>query len=309
MINDIPVENLLIDLRNPRYEPRTSQRVARLSMMVSDIANQTKNVSNFRDVLARVSYAQDVVARVLSEATREPDQDVTAEMSDEPDTQATLETSEEPETQNPPATSDESAAEDESNTEDASATSDEPEGQTSPATPSKTVNRRITPLSKRKYLIPTSFKIPIKEPRINEIYRELQELEVDKFANCCAVMLRVFLELSLDNFAQKNNIQLTTPPAHVIEKAKAEGTQVPRIQEMKLHQKADTVTKYLGENNILTSSQLQPIRAVIAGTGLFSSIETLHGFVHSTNYRPIPGDLKTTWDNIQPFMEVILTKV
>ncbi|OUM85454.1 hypothetical protein [Parageobacillus thermoglucosidasius] len=149
----------------------------------------------------------------------------------------------------------------------------------------KSVSKPIS--TKRKYLIPSDFVVRPKDDRINNIYRELKQLEVDKFTNTTAVMLRVFLELSIDYFISTKQIA---------------GVDASK----KLYQKIMAAIDYLEKNEILTRKELQGVRYVLSSNTM-GLTETLNAFVHSRYIHPSETELKTTWDNLALFIKTILT--
>src|SRR5207249_2934573 len=59
----------------------------------------------------------------------------------------------------------------------------------------------------RRHLIPSSCKLAIPHPRLNEIYHELRRrLPVDSVPNSVGVLFRVFVEFSAEEFAKKHSI-------------------------------------------------------------------------------------------------------
>jgi len=143
------------------------------------------------------------------------------------------------------------------------------------------------PLIKRATLIPKSCKLGVKQQRIQKIYEELKRLDLDEFPNAGAVMLRVFVELSLDHYLE-----------HTMDKSEQE------INGMKLSQKLTSVANYFEQNSIMTALQLVPVKTAAGGqTLLAASVKTLHGYIHNQHFSPIASELKTAWDNLQPFME------
>ena len=76
------------------------------------------------------------------------------------------------------------------------------EAPTHPSTP-----RSRPSASTRKTVIPSrGFSLVIKQDRINEIYHELRRLNFEHFVNASAVLFRVFLELSLDEYIKRHGI-------------------------------------------------------------------------------------------------------
>lgn len=150
--------------------------------------------------------------------------------------------------------------------------------------PIKTVSRPVS--TKRKYLIPSDFVVRPKDDRVNNIYRELKQLEVDKFTNAASVMMRVFIELSLDYYLSIN-------PISGIDASKS------------LNQKLTGVIDYLEKNKVLTRKELQGAKYVLSSKSV-SSTETLNAYVHSRLLHPSETEIKTTWDNIALFIKTIL---
>ncbi len=156
-------------------------------------------------------------------------------------------------------------------------------------------SRRINP--DRKTLIPRAFKLTITHPRLNRIYHELQKISVDSYVNCCSVMLRVFMEMSVGHYAQSNKLPLEVQP-----KAKA-GKPAPKAREMTLREKIAFITKHMADNGICSKDQLRGIRSLIANREHVLSVDSLNAYVHNKDYSPTATDLKANWDSIQPFVQ------
>jgi len=154
------------------------------------------------------------------------------------------------------------------------------------------VKRKSKPSSRiRKTLIPRGCILEITPTRINNIYFELKEVNVDSCPNATAVLFRVFIELSLDDFIDSRKLA-------------SEGYNV--TANSKLKDKLHSVANYFKKNKLMTDSQLQPVRRAASGQDLLgSSLTTMNAYVHSRYVSPPPGDLKTAWDDLQPFIEKI----
>ena len=141
----------------------------------------------------------------------------------------------------------------------------------------------------RKTLIPRTCKLNIIQPRINAIFRELKILDIDAFPNAGAVLLRVFVELSLDQYVERI---LQWPEQ--------------QIANSSLAHKLTGVANHFEKNQLMTSDQLAVIKKAAAGqTLLAAAIKTLHGYVHNKHFSPIASELKVAWDDFQPFMEIV----
>lgn len=146
---------------------------------------------------------------------------------------------------------------------------------------------RATSVSKsRKTLIPKSFIIKINDQRPNKIYHELKNINVGDFENSTAVTFRVFIELSVDAF---------------IESKKGAIKGVKKMTAFK--EKVQKTIDYFETANILNDHQLKGISVLINEPHGILSIDTFNAYVHNRTYSPKENDLKTSWDNIQLFIE------
>lgn len=170
-------------------------------------------------------------------------------------------------------------------------------GGTAPST-----TKRISP--DRRTVIPKRFKLAIVQLRINRIYHELQKLNSEQFVNCCAVMFRVFVELSIDDFAQRQKISLRDIPKPKLSVA---GSPPGTPREMTLRKKLSTIADHLEAHSLCTKAELKGVRALVSNRDHVLSVDSLNAFVHNKDYSPTPTDLKTTWDNLQVFIERIWT--
>lgn len=146
---------------------------------------------------------------------------------------------------------------------------------------------RGAPSGKARFgLIPRGFIIKIDQPRINEIYYELKKLHIEQFVNAVSVLFRVFLELSLDAYIQREQL----------------GTG----ERARLSNKLLDVANALKAQGKLTNQQLKPVRrSAQKDTFLASTITTMHQYVHNPYFFPAPSDLRATWDSLQDFVEAI----
>lgn len=151
---------------------------------------------------------------------------------------------------------------------------------------------RIKPLKLRATVIPRDCVLWINQARINSIYHELAKLEVDNYSNACAVLLRVFVELSVDHHISAHSL-------------------IPedQLQFTPLAKKLKSLAAHLRG---LGKIELQLEKAVIKiadGSGMFSaSTTTFNQYVHNAFAYPLPAELRTAWDELQPFMAALWVK-
>lgn len=158
-----------------------------------------------------------------------------------------------------------------------------PESEPSP-TPAPPPKKDRPHSSTRKHLIPREFTVTIEPARINDIYIELKRrLEVQRTPNAVAVLLRVFLELSLDDYLARHSIRPN--------------------RRRGLAGKIEAAADHMQQNRVLSSNDLQPIRRAAQARDDANSVRTLHGFVHNRRFSPAPSDLIAIWDTLQIFFE------
>ena len=156
-----------------------------------------------------------------------------------------------------------------------------------------TNGKKPKPLPKstqRSYLIPKSCVLIIKEPKINNIYLELQkDLLIDDsqktVPNAVGVLFRVFLEISIDYFLEKDGLTISN--------------------DTKLSAKITKCCEILENKNIATKKQLVNIRKVATDHNHMLGIQNFHEYIHSYKTQPSPSDLKLKWDNLEEFFQII----
>ena len=146
----------------------------------------------------------------------------------------------------------------------------------------------------RKTLIPRQFVITTSDtsPRLEKIYLELKKLTVEANKNAVAVLLRTFIELSLDDLIARSDVTVTKAKyqATLAEKAKSAAAHFKQLGQLDKNQEA--IVKRLVGDGVDPQSQA-------------ASITTLHSFVHSRHASPVASELLDIWDNIAPFVKLI----
>jgi hypothetical protein len=100
------------------------------------------------------------------------------------------------------------------------------------------------------------------------------------------VLLRVFLELSLDNFIAEKNVQVSSKP--------------------KLREKLLKAAQHLVAQKAITTNQAAPVRrAAQKDSFLNPSVDLQHAWVHNEHMTPVGSELRSHWDDLQPFIEAI----
>jgi len=140
------------------------------------------------------------------------------------------------------------------------------------------------PTSERRKLIPSG--CPVRPPigRANDILHELRRLEIENFRNGVSVLFRVFLEFSVEAYMTRRAVPGVASADALAKKLRA-------------------VTKHMEANGIMTRKDLTSAnKAANDQNSMFSTVQ-LNAYVHNANFYPSASELKTSWDNLEPFIE------
>lgn len=162
-------------------------------------------------------------------------------------------------------------------------------------TKAKKTNKTKTTKSKKvpkrgSKLIPNNFSLSSninKSQKNLKIYNELKSLDVEKYTNATAVLLRVFVELSVEYYLNNNNL------------VKSNLSKMSKLTS-KINIAINDLTQKGHQKNIFKG-----IETSITNPNNIISINTMHAYVHNAKFSPVAKDLLTTWDNIQDFMTAL----
>ena len=143
----------------------------------------------------------------------------------------------------------------------------------------------------RKTVVPKGCPVKVTDNRIAEIYRELQTLKLEEARNAIAVLMRVFLELSIDHFLEANGSSPTT---------KTGGGEINKKLDKKL---AEVVDMLSGKG--MPKRHLDPIVRSLSVQTSPMNINLFHQYVHNRFATPSPQELTAAWDQSQPLFENI----
>jgi hypothetical protein len=157
------------------------------------------------------------------------------------------------------------------------------------ARPKKKATRRRKPPVTRTSIVPSTCAINPAPPRINNIFNELTALDADTFPNAGAVLLRVFLELSVDHEITTNGLM----------------TEEQRRKDS-LSKRLKVVAGEMRRNGRI-EPQLEAAIIKVADSQhtLAASTVTFNQYVHNKFVFPKPSEVRTAWDELQPFLEKV----
>lgn len=146
--------------------------------------------------------------------------------------------------------------------------------------------------SPRPSVIPPSCSLWIPNGRINEIYRELIDLSVEDFTNAAGVLLRVFLELSVDSFLLSYGL--------VSEAERREASLAKRLK---------TLVEHMAATGEITPQLEKAMKQVAEGSSVVAaSATTFNQYVHNPYSFPKATDVRLAWDELQPLLVALWKK-
>jgi hypothetical protein len=150
----------------------------------------------------------------------------------------------------------------------------------------RTKSNRSSAARVRTKLIPHNCSLSISEPRVKKIEAELRKLKVDDYPNAVSVLLRVFIELSVDHYIDRERLKITSNKQYLATRLAA-------------------VAEDLVAQERLKKQQAKPSLLSRKRSSLAPSISMMHEYVHNPYFTPAVTDLFNTWDDFQPFIVAI----
>lgn len=134
----------------------------------------------------------------------------------------------------------------------------------------------------RNNLIPVNVNLKISDKKCSGVYRELKtHLKHDKQPNSIAVMLRVFLDLSVSFYIDLHKITLEN-------------------NKTGLHDKVVKATEHLMNEGKINKKQRSAIQAASADT--LKSNGSIQQYVHNNHMFPDKTSINSTWSNFEPLL-------
>lgn len=155
----------------------------------------------------------------------------------------------------------------------------------------KTKKAKARSKTPRTTAIPRTCRFNITNPKIEEIYTEIRSLQLNRHPHAIAVLLRVFLETSVDDYLTKSSIPLITPSTG----GDRDKTLRKKVEECIAHMISSGANK----------KDFKGITTALGNSNHPFSPELLHAYVHNRFFSPTERDLTAAWDNGQPLFERI----
>lgn len=169
--------------------------------------------------------------------------------------------------------------------------SDEEKSQTNNEHKETQKNKSTLPKA-RISLVPKKLVLHINNPKSNKIFEELKQIPVRNCPNASSVLLRVFLELSVDAYLEKYDLVKNNAIT-----ACSSGES--------LHGKVSKVLNHMTQQGSMSNDVSKGIRAEINDVNSVLSIESLNAYVHNEFFYPKAENLIIGWDNIETFFVIL----
>lgn len=156
-------------------------------------------------------------------------------------------------------------------------------------TPAPSRRKRRKAPRDRTAVVPSTCPINPSSPRINNIFNELTTLDADTYPNAGAVLLRVFLELSVDHEITRLSL--------MSEEQRRKDSLSKRLKTLAGNMKdAKRISDQLHAAVVKVADSHHTIAAATV---------TFNQYVHNKYVHPKPGEVRTAWDELQPFLEKV----
>lgn len=140
-------------------------------------------------------------------------------------------------------------------------------------------------LADQPNLVPKNFKLALPAGKINDIFVEMKKLDVKAHRHAVSVLMRVFLELSIEEYLA------------------SEGVPLDDGKYSTLLKKFRATIQLLEKNGVMTEKELNGIGIELSDKNSLVSPVTLNAYVHSKWMEPDELRLKVTWANLQLMLE------
>lgn len=155
--------------------------------------------------------------------------------------------------------------------------------------------KNIRNKGQRKALVPKSFQVDIDVQKICKILEELQTLPIRSCPNAAAILLRVFLEYSVDRYIDLYGLNVNN--------------NLTACSEQNLSGKTFRVINHMQTRKVIDDSLSKGIRSELKEKNSVISLDTLNAYVHNPTFYPKADNLIIAWDNIQRFFEILWANI
>lgn len=144
--------------------------------------------------------------------------------------------------------------------------------------------------TQRKTVVPSKYRPAIEDVKTAYLFKELRDLKLEDFPNAIAVLMRVFLEHSVDHYMAKHKM-----PTSFVPNPKNPGHKV----EKSLHKKTVEVVDHLRAKSGADPDDFTAITRALSNKNSPFNVDLLNSYVHNRFTIPKENDLRSSWDEAQ----------
>lgn len=133
----------------------------------------------------------------------------------------------------------------------------------------------------------------INNQRLNRMYIEARKIKVEGFENSAGVLLRAFLEMSVENYLLRNHVPVPT------------NLKGKKWNDFGVSLDAKITAVLARIDSTGSAREWKNIRAGLSSSSAPHSVGTLHSFVHNLQTEPEPMQLKRAWEAWEPFLQIV----
>lgn len=165
----------------------------------------------------------------------------------------------------------------------------------------QTSDKTKTTRRKSKALIPRTLKCNLDSQRINDIFDELRKLDVQKFPNAVAILLRTLLEMSVEHYLDKSGKMKPLLDKQRTKHSRPKGWS-PTLKQM--------LQYILSEGTKIELNPLahKSVKKLISDKGSMFSVDSLDFFVHNKFYCPTEEKLRGFWIQLEELFKITLVE-
>jgi len=142
-------------------------------------------------------------------------------------------------------------------------------------------------------LISKSLILNTGNKRLARIFWELQNISVRKYTHCCAAMLRVFLDLTVLEYIEANDLK-----DDIVEHYSGKS----ELRQIELKKRIE----FLKKNSTLSRDVRSKVLGRLLDVGSVHSLDVLNGYVHSKLPLLTRESVDCFWDQLYPFFVAVL---
>lgn len=150
-------------------------------------------------------------------------------------------------------------------------------------------------------LIPSDLKCGVSSQRVHNVFNELRRLKpVAEFRNAVAIMLRVFLELSVSHYIQQTGKTKNLLDIHAKQK------QNRPDWHPSLRQQLDFMLKQM--DLPLEPLERKALNQFLSSKHTAFTLDSLDLFVHNKNAQPTEPELRAIWGKVESLFRIVLVE-